>query len=85
MSKFTDQAESLKTSPEIMLAIDELAKGDFLEAMKIWNFPTWADLRYISSRVTQNGERLSSEFVWWDYGRDWLLLWANEISKYSRT
>lgn len=68
---FIGSADSRETSPEIMAAIIHVAGGDEEEADRIWTEPTPDELVSIWERVTKNGLRDSSEFVWGGSGSDW--------------
>lgn len=65
---------NLETSPEIILAINEIAPNSAI-AEQIWEDPSEADLIAIWEIVTKNGLLDASTFCWGAAGADW----ANSI------
>jgi hypothetical protein len=71
MRKFIDTADSRKTSPEIMDAIEFLANGNDELAGRIWAEPTLPELIAIQERATKNGLIDASDLYWGAASNRW--------------
>jgi len=73
---FIDTANARETSPEIMEAIWWLSRGDEDFANGVWEAPTPDEFTAIWERVTMNGQRDATDFVWGALGSDWARCFA---------
>lgn len=71
MTTFIESAASRETSVEIMDAILWLARGNEVEAVRIWEDPTDKEILALWERVTKNGLVSADEFCWGAAGSDW--------------
>jgi len=73
MTSFIQSAESCETSPELMEAILQVARGCETAAEFIWeNGPTDAQLCAIVEIVTNNGMYETTDFCWGASGYEWV-------------
>lgn len=70
MTNFIDTADSRNTSREIMEAIRAIAGGD-TAAILMWNEPTHEQTLAVWERVTNNGQRDSTDYCWGASGSAW--------------
>lgn len=71
MNTFLSSASSRETSVEIMEAIDYVAGHNEIEAVRVWQEPSEAEMIAIWERVTKNGLIDAAEFCWGAAGSDW--------------
>jgi len=70
MTDFINSADSRETSVEIMEAIRAVA-GSETAAVRVWEEPTYEESMAVWERVTKNGLRDSTNYVWGASGSSW--------------
>lgn len=70
MNDFISSAVSRHTSVEIMTAIAAVA-GTEVDAVRVWEAPTYEEALAVWERVTGNGARPSTDYHWGVEGSQW--------------